>query len=89
VTFHKVQAHTEDAFNNLADSLAQQHRCSFSLYFNYTNTHNLYQVLQLGEHFIEHPTRVFIKKICRSQILAVWSSQNRNEEWTRPNTKID
>jgi ribonuclease HI len=89
VTFHKVQAHTEDVFNNLADSIAQQHRCSFSLYFNYTNTHNPYNVLQLGEHFIEHPTRVFIKKICRSQILAVWSSQNRNDEWTHLNTKID
>jgi ribonuclease HI len=81
VIFHKVQAHTEDTLNNLADSLAQQHRMSFALHFNYTSIYNLYHTLQLGEHYIEHPTRVFIKKICKTQILSVWSSQNRNDEW--------
>ena len=91
VIFHKVQAHTDNTFNNLADSLAKQHIISPYLNFNYTNIHNPYHILQWEEEkfFIEQATRPFIKNICKAHILAMWSSQQRNQEWSQVNHKID
>ena len=91
VIFYKVQAHTDNTFNNLADSLAKQHIISPYLNFNYINIHNPYHILQWEEEkfFIEQATRPFIKNICKAHILAMWSSQQRNQEWSQVNHKID
>src|SRR5262249_36442406 len=74
VIFHKVLTHDSDTFNNLADSLAKQHIISTSLDFNYTNIYNPYHILVREKCFIEHPTRYFVKSICKAQTLAIWSS---------------
>jgi hypothetical protein len=84
-----VQAHTDNALNNLADSLAKQHNLSPDLYFNYTNIYNPYHILFWDQHFIENPTRTFIKNICKAYILAMWSSQKRNQEWNQLILEID
>jgi len=80
VTFYKVQAHSDNPYNNLADLLAKQHISSPSLYFNYTNIYNPYHIIYWDQHFKEHPTRSFIKNICKAYILAMWSSQKHNQE---------
>ena len=89
INFHKVQAHNDNALNNLADSLAKQHNLSFDLYFNYTNIYNPYHMLFWDQHFIENPTRTFIKNICKAYILAMWSSQKCNQEWNQLISEID
>src|SRR5690349_6051347 len=38
---------------------------------------------------VEHPTRYFIKTICKTHILAMWSSQKCNIEWSSLNKQID
>jgi ribonuclease HI len=89
VTFYKVQAHSDNPYNNLADLLAKQHISSPSLHFNYTNIYNPYHIIYWDRHFIEHPTRSFIKNICKAYILAMWSSQKRNQEWNNLISEID
>src|ERR1043165_8237556 len=89
ITFHKVQAHTDNPFNNLADSLAKQHILLQPLIFNYTNIYNPYHILQWEQNFIELPTRYFIKSVCNAYIMSMWSSQKRNNEWTHLNYQID
>ena len=39
LTLHKVQAHSDNPFNNRADQLANQHISASFLNFNYTNSH--------------------------------------------------
>ena len=68
---YKVQAHTDDTFNNMADSLAKQHTFSLSLNFQYTNIYNPYHILQWEQNPVELPTRYFIKNICKAHILAM------------------
>jgi ribonuclease HI len=82
IIFHKVQAHSDNTLNNLADSLAKQHINESPLYFNYTNIHNPYHLLffETEKFPVELPTRYFVKSICKAYNLALWSSQKRNDE---------
>jgi len=89
IHFHKVQAHTDNIFNNMADSLAKQHTFSLPLNFQYTNIYNPFHILQWEQNFVELPTRHFIKNICKAHILAMWFSQKRNNEWAHINHHID
>src|ERR1043165_7711746 len=73
----------------MADSLAKQHTFSLSLNFQYTNIYNPYHILQWEQNPVELPTRHFIKNICKAYILAMWSSQKRNNEWAHINHYID
>jgi len=89
ITFHKVQAHSDNYLNEQADSLAKQHPSSPLLSFNYTNLYNPYHIIQWEQHYVELPTRHFIKQICKAHILAMWASQKRNSEWSYFNQDID
>ena len=81
LNFTKVQAHSDNSFNNIADSLAKNHYTSLStLQLNYNNTYNQYHILQWNDFPIEHPTRYLVKDICKAHIIAIWSSQKRNSE---------
>src|SRR6185436_8733143 len=84
IIFHKVQAHSDNTLNNLADSLAKQHTNKLSLHFNYTNIYNPYHLLffEIEKFPVELLTRYFVKSICKAYNLALWSSQKRNDEWT-------
>jgi ribonuclease HI len=75
LSFHKVQAHTDDSYNNLADRLARNHTLQHKLLFNHANLHNPYLFLQWEGHSVESPTRRFIRNICKAHIIAMWSSQ--------------
>jgi len=89
IIFHKVQAHSDNNLNEQADSLAKQHPSSALLSFNYTNLYNPYHILQWEQHYVELPTRYFIKQICKAYILAMWASQKCNSEWSYFNQDID
>ena len=89
LTFHKVQAHTNDIFNNLADFLANNHASSPILTLNYSNLHNPYFFLKWKNYSIDSPARYFIKKICKAKTIAMWSSQKRNQEWSHFSHHID
>src|SRR6185295_19487015 len=84
ITFYKVQAHSDNAFNNLADLLAKLHTNESSLYFNYTNIYNLYHLLffETEKFPIELLTKYFVKNICKVYNLALWLSQKHNDKWT-------
>jgi hypothetical protein len=73
----------------MADSLAKQHTFSLPLNFQYTNIYNPFHILQWEQNPVELPTRYFIKNICKAHILAMWSSQKRNNEWSHINHYID
>ena len=89
LSFHKVQAHSNNPFNNLADLLANNHSTSPILQFNYTNLYNPFSILQWNKSFIESPTRQFIKSIRNAQNIALWSSQRRTQEWSHFSHLID
>ena len=89
LTLYKVQAHSDDPFNNLADLLANNHTNSPILQFNYTNIYNPYSILSWKETFIESSTRYFIKTICKAHNTALWSSQHRAQEWSHFSHLID
>jgi ribonuclease HI len=77
LTLHKVTAHSDNIFNNLANDLAQQHQNSFILLFNHNNIYNSSFSLQYETHNIEQPFRRTIKNICNAHVIAMWSSQHR------------
>jgi ribonuclease HI/endonuclease/exonuclease/phosphatase family metal-dependent hydrolase len=77
LTFHKVTAHSDNIFNNLANNLAQQHQNSFTLLFNHNNIYNPSFSLQYETYNIEQPFRRTIKNICNAHVVAMWSSQHR------------
>ena len=89
LTFYKVQAHSNDLFNNFADLLANNHSTSPTLEFNYTNLYNPYSILFWNNTYIESPTRFFIKTIRKAHNTALWSSQQRTQEWLHFSHLID
>jgi ribonuclease HI len=89
LSLYKVQAHSDNPFNNLADLLANNHSTSPTLLFNYTNLYNPFSIIQWNKSFIESPTRQFIKSIRKAQNIALWSSQHRAQEWSHFSHLID
>ena len=77
IEFHKVQAHSDNIYNDNADYLAKHHLFSSFLEFNYTNIYNPYHILQFESFPEEQSTWKLIKNICNSHIIALWSSQRR------------
>jgi ribonuclease HI len=75
--FHKVTAHQDNEFNNLADNLARNHFNLPYLLFNPQNYYNPNYTLQLDNYPIELPIRHCICTICHAHIYALWSSQHR------------
>jgi len=73
IIFHKVQAHSDNTLNNLADSLAKQYTNELSLHFNYTNIYNPYHLLffETEKFSVKLPTRYFVKSICKAYNLAL------------------
>ena len=77
INFHKVTAHSDNTFNNLADSLAKNANSIYYLKFKHNNLYNPSYFLQLNGINVESPTRHIIKNICNAYNIAMWSSQNR------------
>ena len=77
ITLHKVQAHSNNIFNNEADKLATNHISTAYLELIYNNIYNTLYTLQYGNYTIEQPTRRAIKNICNVYIISMWSSQHR------------
>ena len=89
LTFHKVTAHQDNEFNNLADRLARNHHNLPYLIFNTQNYYNHNYTLQLDNYPIELPIRRCIRTICYAHIYALWTSQNRFQKWSQITTQID
>jgi hypothetical protein len=81
LTMHKVQAHADNIFNNLADSLAKDHTSAYKLLFNHANIYNPSLFFQWEKQPVEGSTRRFIRNICKAHVMAIWSSQHRTSEW--------
>ena len=91
LTFHKVPAHADNQFNNMADLLAKKHQQpdTHTLQFSHTNIYNPNFVIQWHKHYVEKPTRQFIKTIGRAKTIAMWSSQKCNIEWENYASEIE
>ena len=89
LSLYKVQAHSDNTFNNLADVLANNHSSSPLLLFNYTNPYNPYFTLSWKNNFVDSSTRQFIKNIRNAYNIALWSSQHRAQEWSHFSHQID
>jgi ribonuclease HI len=83
IQFHKVTAHQDNEFNNLADQLAHNHYNLPYLLFNSQNIYNTLFTYSLDNFPIELPIRRCIRTICHAQIYALWSSQNRFQQWSQ------
>jgi len=81
ITFHKVIAHQDDVFNNKADQLARCHQTAPYLLFDSQNIYNHNFTLSVDNFSIELPIRRCVRTICHAHILALWSSQNRFQQW--------
>jgi ribonuclease HI len=88
IEFYKVQAHQNDEFNNRADQLARDHYNLPYLTFLPQNIYNNNYTCFTDKYHIELPIRRCIRTICQAQIYALWSSQNRFQQWTEISTKI-
>src|SRR5690349_13715469 len=66
--FHKVAAHQDNEFNNLADNLARNHFNLPYLLFNSQNFYNPNYTLQLDNYPIELPIHRCIHIICHAHI---------------------
>jgi hypothetical protein len=77
IEFHKVQAHSDNTYNDYADYLAKHHVLLPFLQFNHTNLYNPHYILQFENFPVEQPARKLIKNICNSHTIALWSSQRR------------
>ena len=75
----------------MADLLAKKHQQpdTHTLQFSHTNIHNPNFVIQWHKHYVEKPTRQFIKTIGRAKTIAMWSSQKRNIEWENYASEIE
>src|SRR5205085_11859222 len=89
ITFHKVQAHSDNEFNNTADFLASHHSLLEFLEFKYTNYFNNSYILQWENFSVEQPTRKFIKNICNTFTIALWSSQFRAQLWKQFSKQVN
>jgi len=89
LTFHKVVAHQDNEFNNLADRLARNHFNLPYLIFNSQNIYNPNYTLQLDNYPVELPIRYSIRTICHAHIYALWSSQNHFQKWSQILTQIN
>jgi ribonuclease HI len=89
IFFHKVQAHSDDQFNNIANSLAQNHQTLPYLEFKHSNLYNPNFYLTWEKFPIEQSTRKIVKTICKAHTIAIWSSQNRNQTWAHLSNLID
>ncbi|RIB14939.1 hypothetical protein C2G38_2193640 [Gigaspora rosea] len=71
----------DDEFNNKADQLARYHQTAPYLLFDSQNIYNYNFTLSVDNFSIELPIRHCVKTICHAHILALWSSQNRFQQW--------
>src|SRR6185295_15465659 len=81
IIFHKVIAHQNDQYNNLADQLARSHYNLPYLTFMSYNTYNSAYTLNLENFPLELPIRRSIRTICYAYIYALWITQNRFQKW--------
>jgi len=81
IIFHKVTAHQDNKYNNLADQLARNHYNLPYLIFTSYNTYNLAYTLTFENFPLELPTRRSIRTICHAHIYALWITQNRFQKW--------
>jgi ribonuclease HI len=89
VNFYKVTAHSDNTFNNLADSLAKNTSFNYYLDFKHNNLYNPSYFLQLNGINVESPTRRTIKNISNAYNIAMWSSQNRMNQIIPISSQID
>jgi ribonuclease HI len=82
LTFHKVTAHQDDPFNNLADQLARNHQILPFLTFSTNNPYNSAYTPFYDQFPIEIPTRRSIRTICQAHIITLWTSQHRFQQWS-------
>ena len=76
IIFHKVTAHQDNKYNNLADQLARNHYNLPYLIFTSYNTYNLAYTLTFENFPLELLTRRSIRTICYAHIYALWITQN-------------
>ena len=83
INFHKVPAHQDNEYNNLADQLARSHYNLPYLTFIPCNIYNPIYNLNFENFPLELPTRRSICTICHAHIYALWSTQNRFYKWEK------
>jgi ribonuclease HI len=81
IIFHKVTAHQDDQYNNLADQLVRNHYNLPYLTFMSYNIYNPAYTLNFENFPLELPTRRSIRTICHAHIYALWITQNRFQKW--------
>jgi hypothetical protein len=84
-----VLAHSNDYWNEAANTLAQNHQTLPILEFKHSNLYNLSFHIKWENVIIENSARKLIKTICNAHIIATWSSQNRNQTWAHLYNQID
>jgi ribonuclease HI len=89
LNFHKVQAHSDNIFNNSADTLAKDHLYSPLLEFQQNNIYNPFYSISFLGYPIEQSIRRSIKNICNAHNIAMWSSQNRVQDIVSLSEYID
>src|SRR5690242_6881503 len=89
IKLQKITAHSNNTFNDLADSLAKNRNHATNLELLHNNIYNPSYYLQHTTYVFEQPTRKSIKNICNSHIIAIWSSQHRMENIIPLATQID
>src|SRR5437868_8357812 len=73
----------------MANTLAQNHQTLLLLEFKHANLYNPNFYIVWENTTIEQSARKLIKTICNAHILAMWSSQNRNQQWAHLYDEID
>ena len=71
IKLQKIIVHSNNTFNNLADSLAKNWNYITNLEFLHNNIYNLSDYLQYTTYVFEQATRKSIKNICNSHIIAI------------------
>src|SRR6266487_5480656 len=61
IELHKIQAHSDNIYNDNADYLAKHHLLLPFLELNHTNTYNPYYILQFKNFPVEQPACKLIK----------------------------
>jgi ribonuclease HI len=83
-TLNKIQAHTGNTYNEIADKLADQGReqtngCTIQVSPN--NTKQLWATLAWRNRCLNTNLKSFLKVSTRSKWASKWASQNRNYSW--------